>query len=293
MKAKTFQSCLFAVVLSSFLLFPVHTESSLMDGSYLESPTLGTMVLIPSGTMELAQGTTSTQTQGFYMAVYPVTRAQFLEIMEVDPSDPRRSSGMTDPVQQVTWYQAIGFANKLSIHEGLTPVYEIDGVDFSRIRFQSIPTQQSGPWNRVRVNTTANGYRLPTEMEWLWAAGGASPQPRLQGFAGSDGSNNPRDYLWYSANAGGKTQPVGSKLPNQLGIYDLSGNVWEWVWDWYGPLLPGELVDYSGPETGTLRTHKGGAWNFDLTDAALASRDSLFPFYRHSTIGFRLVRTRE
>ena len=292
MKTKFFTSCILTVLFIFTSHISVHTESVSLAPP-IQSPTLGTMVYVPPGSMEVAPGTTSTLTQGFFMAVYPVTREQFLQIMEVDPSDSRRSSGLTDPVQQVTWYQAIGFANSLSLHEGLTPVYEIDGVDASRIRFQSIPTQQSNTWNRVRINPMANGYRLPTEMEWLWAAGGATPRPQLHGFAGSDGTNNSRDYVWYSANSGGKTHPVGSKLPNQLGIYDLSGNVWEWVWDWYGPLPSGELVDYSGPDSGTLRTHKGGAWNFDLSDASLASRDSLFPFYRHSTIGLRLVRTRE
>jgi len=238
----------------------------------------------------LSSGTSATITQAYYLGAHPVTRAQFVGIMGADPSDSRRSTGQDDPVQQITWYQAITFANKLSLAEGLTPVYQVEGIDFSLLPFGRIPSQNSGPWNRVTIEPSADGYRLPTEIEWIWAASGADPNGSRKAFAGSNGSNRPADYLWYLANSQGKTHPVGTKLPNELGLYDMSGNVWEWVWDWFGPLPSGDLVDYSGPTTGTLRAHKGGSWNFGLTEAAIASRDSLFPFYRHSTIGFRLLR---
>jgi len=273
------------IIQMSILTPSLHSEST----QTILSPTLGPMVLVPSGTLNLTSGATATLTQPFFMAAHPVTRSQFLQVMGIDPSDTRRSTGIDDPVQQVTWYQAIAFANKASIVDGLTPVYRIEGVDFAQLRFTNIPTQNNALWNRVSLDPNASGYRLPTEIEWLWAAGGAEANGSTKAFAGSDSTNNPRDYLWYSANAGGKTHPVGRKLPNELGLYDMSGNVWEWVWDWYGPLPTTDVVDYLGPETGTLRTHKGGAWNFDLSDASVASRDSLFPFYRHSTIGFRLM----
>ena len=100
-------------------------------------------------------------------------RTQFSAIMGTDPSDIAYSNFVTDPVQKVNWYHAIAFCNKLSIAEGLTPAYTVSGVDFSTLAYASVPIGDNATWNAATCNWSANGYRLPTEMEWMWAAMGA------------------------------------------------------------------------------------------------------------------------
>ena len=132
------------------------------------------------------------------MSQYDITRAQFLTVMGVDPSDAGYSTGMTDPVQMVNWYHAIAFCNKLSIAEGLTPVYTVTGVNFATLTFGDIPSALSynAVWDAAVATWTNNGYRLPTQMEWMWAAMGATSGSGYVGptyltgygklFAGSD-----------------------------------------------------------------------------------------------------------
>jgi formylglycine-generating enzyme required for sulfatase activity len=219
--------------------------------------------------------------------------------MGTDPSTTSYSSGTDDPVQSVNWYAAIAFCNKLSIAEGLTPVYVVSGVDFSALTYAQIPTSSNTTWNAASVNGSADGYRLPTEAEWMWAAmgadtaspGSANTTGYAKPFAGSDGSNAIGDYAWYVDNSGGKTHPVGTKLPNELGLYDMSGNVWEWTWDWYEVSYPGgQLTDPTGAASGTGRVRRGGSWNGDASRCAAAARYGNDPHVRDNNIGFRVVR---
>jgi formylglycine-generating enzyme required for sulfatase activity len=199
----------------------------------------------------------------------------------------------------VNWYHAIAFCNKLSIVEGLTPVYTVSGIDFTNLAHASIPTSGNATWNAATANWSANGYRLPTEMEWSWAAMGANmgadpfavnTTGYTKAFAGSTGGNSIGDYAWYSSNSGNKTHPAGSKLPNELGLSDMSGNVWEWCWDWYGSYPAGYQVDYRGAASGTGRVIRGGSWGYDASVCAVAYHSSNGPNYRYYDIGFRVVR---
>jgi formylglycine-generating enzyme required for sulfatase activity len=128
---------------------------------------------------------------------------------------------------------------------------------------------------------TGMTYRLPTEEEWEYAAKGGK-ESRGYIYAGSD---NLDDVAWFSKNSNGKTHAVGEKLPNELGIHDMSGNVWEWCQDWYKP-YPG----CSGTDrTGVLRVYRGGSWDYGAGNCRASFRDSLGPGYRNFDLGFRLA----
>jgi formylglycine-generating enzyme required for sulfatase activity len=223
-----------------------------------------------------------------------------------DPSFETGSSGLDDPVQMLSWYYAIAFCNKLSLLEGLTPVYSVTGVDFATLVYSEIPTLSDPSWDAATATWDADGYRLPTEMEWMWAAMGAdtgnpgavNTTGWAKAFAGSDGANAIGDYAVFgfeSSDAGRTTtqrsNPVGSKLANELGFHDLSGNVWEWVWDRYGEYPAGVVTDYRGAATGATRVARGGNWNDDATNCTVAFRYYSDPGYQfHIFLGFRVAR---
>ena len=121
-------------------------------------------------------------TKPYFLSRHQITRAQFLTIMGTDPSQTGFSSGTDDPVQRASWYHAIAFCNKLSIIEGLDPVYSVAGVNFSTLTFSEVPVADSSSWNAAACDWDANGYRLPAEMEWMWAAMGATKDSRTGGI---------------------------------------------------------------------------------------------------------------
>jgi len=265
-----------------------------------ESASIGTLIYVPAGTFQRdATATNLSLVTAFRMSKYEITRAQWTAVTGwSDPSSVTYSSGTEDPVQMVNWYHAIAFCNKLSILEGLTQVYAVSGVDFAALTYAQIPTSTSMTWNAATADWAANGYRLPTEMEWMWAAMGAdSASPGVmnttgyeKAFAGSTGSNLIDEYAWYTTNSGGKSHPVGTRLENELGFHDLSGNVWEWVWDWYGTYPPGTLTDARGPASGTNRVGRGGGRAANASYCAVAHRGGNTPYGRSSDFGFRVVR---
>jgi hypothetical protein len=133
---------------------------------------------------------------------------------------------------------------------------------------------------------SGKAYRLPTEAEWEYAArGGTKSRGRI--YAGSD---NVDDVAWHSMNSDDKTQPVGAKSPNELGIYDMSGNVWEWVNDWYGGYGGSPQANPAGPPSGSTRVNRGGAWEDDARLCRITSRGDNTPESRFNSLGFRLAR---
>lgn len=267
------------------------------------SPNIGKLVYVPKGSFQ-RDGTPdniSVISTAYRMSEHEITREQFLAIMGSDPVT-GNSSGMNDPVQMANWYHAIAFCNKLSIAEELTQVYSVSGVNFSSLTFAQIPTSSNSTWDAATANWSANGYRLPTEMEWMWAAMGAvDDYTKL--FSGSNGSNAIGDYAvfgYYNSEPGRTTtersNPVGSKLPNELGLYDMSGNVWEWNWDWADTtnwpayVITGTQTDYRGAASGSDRVLRGGSWNAIAMYCTVAIRGCDDPYYRHYDLGFRVVR---
>lgn len=233
-------------------------------------------------------------TQSFRMSEKPVTRSQFSAVMGYEKSEDSRSSNEAnspnDPAQNVNWEEAVVFCNKLSLIHGMDPVYSVDGIDdWQDYRYSEDDDYE---WAKVQVNWDANGFRLPTEMEWMWAAMGAEDDS-TKDFAGYDGSNNIDDCVWHEGNAGGTTHPVGSKEANGLGLYDMSGNVWEWCWDWKSSYPEEEQTDFTGAESGENRVLRGGSWDDGAADCSVSSRKGHNPQERVNSHGFRVVRRAE
>jgi len=276
-------------------------------GAETVSANIGALISVPSGRFQRngVSGNVSA-VDGFIMGNYEITRAQFLTIMDGDPSRTQYSDD-DGPVIDQRWYHAIAFCNKLSLAESLQPVYTVSGVDFSTLTYSEIPGAADLNWDAASADWAASGYRLPTEMEWMWAAMGAPSDGQngntnvtgyLKAFAGSTGSNFIGDYAWYALNCGDgntasidyKAHPVGTKMPNELGLYDMSGNVWERCWDWKGTYPDGLLENYRGVALSDVRVHRGAGWDRSGSDCILSNRSSYYPYGGAWSIGFRVVR---
>ena len=203
----------------------------------------------------------------FWMAESEVTQRQYRNLMGSSPSN---FKGDELPVENVSWFEAVAYCNALSVKEKLPPCYQINGTTVG--------------W---ADGVKCTGYRLPTEAEWEYAANPVTP-PRTV-YAGSDTVDG---VAWYSTNSGSTTHAVKTKTANGRGLYDLSGNVWEWVWDWYQAnyeALP--ATDPIGPSTGALRVVRGCSWGSTATDARVAQRSYYAPAFRGINVGFRFVRS--
>ena len=200
------------------------------------------------------------------------------------------------PVEKVSWYDAITFCNKLTLLSGLTEedlVYSVEGItDWLSLSAEEVPSTSSTAWDNVTINLRKKGYRLPTEAEWEFAArgGDTSASEWNYTYAGSDSLD---DVAWYDSNSSDKTHQVGKKSPNSLGLYDMSGNVWEWCNDWYGSIGTGSETDPIGAVSGNYRCVRGGSWYISSYYCEVDYRDYGSAYYRNSNRGFRLARTAE
>ena len=217
----------------------------------------------------------------FYIGKYEVTQKQWQDVMGSNPSY-FKSDKL--PVEKVSWYDCIEFCNKLSQREGLTPSYTIDKNSKDPNNDNSNDTYK---WT-VTCNWNANGYRLPTEAEWEYAAKGGN---KSRGYKYS-GSNTVDDVGWYGDNSNFKTHPVGTKQANELGIYDMSGNVYEWCWDWYDDSYYSKspASNPQGAGAGFYRSLRGGAWNYDPINSLILYRGKRPPDRRDNCICFRLCK---
>lgn len=288
---------------SAQVALPQDSPMQLAPSNDYHSAIIGILKYVPAGRFQRNKNETniSVISTPFRMSEHEITRSQFKTIMGIDPSNPKVSSGTADPVQLVNWYHAIAFCNKLSLIEGLVPVYSVAGIDFGTLAYDRIPKFDNPNWNAVTADWSANGYRLPTIAEWRWAAMGAlfdDPAATInatgynKAFSGSSETNKIGDYVWYYINSDFRSSPVGTKQPNELGIYDLSGNISEWCWDWerVDAYPSGTLIDYRGADSGKYRYAAGGNWCFESFECAIDSGFGISPNGTDYYIGFRVVR---
>lgn len=215
------------------------------------------MVRIPGGRYEMGsldgnddeKPLRTVKISPFEIGKYPVTQREWEAIMGANPS---HFKGDERPVEEVSWTDCQAFIKKLNKKTGLN-------------------------------------FRLPTEAEWEYAAGGGSGKRTK--WAGTNDEDSLSVYAWYTTNSKDQTHPVGEKKPNELGLYDMSGNVWEWCQDWYGDYLNKPLTNPTGPEDGTSRVLRGGSWYFDADYCRVTYRYNLRPGLRSLDIGFRLARS--
>lgn len=227
------------------------------------------MVLVKGGTFQMGEDKEAhtVSLSDFLIAKHPLTSEEYDAFCKATGRElPSDAGSGKRPVIKVNWFDAVDYCNWRSQHEDLREVYQIN-------------QQQVSP------NWQANGYRLPTEAEWEYSARGGKES---QGYKYA-GSNNVDEVAWYSKNSGDETQPVGQKQANELGLYDMSGNLWEWCWDWYGDYPTKATNDPQGPDTGYGRVCRGGSW-VGSPGLRVADRDYGTPIDRGEGIGFRLAR---
>ena len=250
---------------------------------------VGEMVLVEGGTFMM--GDEFGDLEGWCRPVHQVTLTYDFEIGKYEvtfeeydafcddtgrskPGDEGWGRG-TRPVINVSWWDAIAYCNWLSEKNGLPKAYDNSGnlLDASD--------------NVTTDITKVVGYRLPTEAEWEYAARGGKHHSTYK-YSGSD---NVDEVAWHLNNSGGKTHEVGQKLPNVLGIYDMSGNVWEWCSDWYGNYSSSAQTNLYNSTAGSDRVYRGGSCYANAVYTRVAYRDGASPTSTSFTLGFRICRT--
>ncbi|MBL8635406.1 MAG: formylglycine-generating enzyme family protein [Myxococcales bacterium] len=238
------------------------------------------LVLIPNGRFMMGSPATEPDrnsaneaphpvslTTDYWMAESEVTQRQYRNVMGSSPSN---FKGDDLPVENVSWLDAVTYCNALSEKENLPPCYQISG--------------ETVGW---ADGVKCKGYRLPTEAEWEYAANPASGLRTVYA-----GSNSPDAVAWYDGNAGSKTHAVKTKAANGRGLYDLSGNVWEWVWDCYQEnyeVLPS--INPTGAAMNSNRVTRGGSWIDSATFVRVGQRNHDKPASLNKLLGFRIVRS--
>jgi len=250
-------------------------------------------VHVPAGTFQMGdtRGTTeewsgeypvhTVTLSSFYAAMYEVTQADWIQVMGGNPSHEFYGIGDDLPVNGVDWYSILIYCNLLSIDEGLSPCYSIN-ASVNPSDWGAAPDSTDQVWDAVVCEWSNNGYRMLTEAEWEYAARGATNTPDYL-YAGSDILNEVA-YV-YSA------QPGGMKAPNGLGLYDMSGNVSEWCWDYRTSYPQSGQTNPTGPEEGVGRIFRGGNWCDSAYNCRVSFRFAKYPGFSGYNTGVRLGRT--
>ncbi len=232
---------------------------------------------VPAGSF-VREHKATVKLNAFYMAEFTVTQELYLAIMDKNPSS---FKGEKNPVEEVSWYDALAFCERLNL------LLEIDkpfyAIDREKIDEQNKNTYDKLKWT-VTWNAHGRGFRLPTEAEWEYAARGAGVDNTEYA-----GSNVLEHVAWFDKNNDYETKPVGLKFPNALGLSDMSGNVWEWCWDWHATYYAKNMNNPIGPQSGMGRIIRGGSWRNNAGGGRVAYRYGEGPRYADYYLGFRLV----
>lgn len=234
----------------------------------LGEPAPNDFVLVEGGTFH--NGIGNVTLDSFYMSDHEITQSEYYYIMGIHPAT-AYGGGPSHPVYYLNWYEAVAYCNARSMQEYLTPCYNL--TDWS-------------------CNYEAEGYRLPTEMEWMYAAKGGSLQPATDynQYAGTDSEELLITFAWYNMISNNRCYPVRNKFPNQLGLYDMSGNVNEWCNDWYGEYSSEDQINPTGPTSGYSKVIRGGSWFHDHHRCKVTNRVDQNPSSISPNVGFRVVR---
>lgn len=272
----------------------VHLILKTIDPDYfkvLECRYFPDMVTVEGGTYQM--GSEKGEAKGhqvtvnsFQMARTPVTWWQYYLYCQATgremPSSPGWGRIGNHPVVNVNWYDAVEYCNWVSERHGYRPAYEIDPEPDANNK-NDYDKQR---WT-VTLRNDADGLRLPTEAEWEFAAKGGN---KSKGFVYA-GSDNLDEVGWYKKNAESKTHPVAERKENELGLHDMSGNVWEWCWDWHGDYPSSSQKNPTGLDAGSYRVIRGGSWDGVAGGCRAANRNGGIPGSRVDDVGFRPART--
>lgn len=219
---------------------------------------------------------TVTLRRGFWMWQTEVTQRQFRRVMGFHPSYFRRCGGRC-PVERVTWHEALAFANRLSRRQRLPRCfvcrrYKRGWRCWLRRRYR----------RHKRGVLACRGWRLPTEAEWEYAARAGTTTARYGTLS---------TIAWTQQNSRKRTHRVKTRRANAWKLYDMLGNVYEWVWDRYDDYSPLSTLDPTGPRRGRDRVFRGGAWAVSARYVRAAYRGGNRPYSRYDMVGFRVVRS--
>ena len=236
----------------------------------------------------------------FWICDHEITQAEYSSVM--DGENPSNWTGDDLPVEKVSWYDAIYYCNKKSIADHLNPCYVVGGKD-DPSQWGYTPHAGNSISGTITCDFSKNGYRLPTEAEWEYAARGGKAgceSTTPNSWAGTNNSAELGTYAWYDTNSENKTHNVKTKTKNSLDLYDMSGNVLEWCWDWYNNAatinddaykVNGVVTNPAGASSGSVRVYRGGGWGFGANYCSVAGRFGVSPNLRYDYLGFRVVRT--